>query len=321
MADLNDRERDILAFTYFQADISIKAISQGTGYREHVVRNAFSRLKSAGLLRVRPFVNPYALGWTEYVCWISFLTTDEEARGRFVNALVNSPFTTYVGEAGGAYDLVIFICTKEISGVTGFFDDQVSSVPGIRIEKSILICKNVAMFPPKYFIPKKIPLGNLSYGPVAKVMTIDSVDHNILRDFAQTDKPSVRILANKLGIPVSTYEYRVKNLRKRGIILALGHLIPGYLDGLIPFVLLVKVANNGKAFRKSFFSFCEKHRDVSMLIETIGAWEYQIGIHLKDARELKKVVQRIKVEFENSVSSIISFSIGNSFKLSPYPFI
>lgn len=316
---LSQKERDIIACSIFQADLSTKQISAQSGYRQHVVRNCLSRLRDRGVISLRAVINPFALGFSEYEVLFTFASPDSVQQTRLVEMLVGSQFTTYVGTVGGDFQLFAMFLSRNAQGVLRFFDQLNFVSRGARYEKAVGVCAGVTLYQPKYLSRRKSSIGALSYTTVERPVRIDELDHQILNLMGSGEHASLASIARALHVAAATVSYRVASLRKSGVIIGLGYSVPLFSDGFLPYSLFLFAKGGSSALDERLSRFCSAHQSVTYLMRSIANWDYQVGISVEDPRMVDGVIRNLYSEFAADLTRIVQVPRLKVLKLNPYP--
>lgn len=319
MRRLSTREQEILAVTYFAADLPVSEVAQIVGCREHTVRHSLQQLHSDGLIKLRPYCNPYALGYKEYVAWLTLSSADRSQRRTLRAVLCESSRTTYVTDVEGQYQIFVMFLAKDIDEIESFFDSVSASASGVSFTKTIGQVSQLMLFTPKRFMRKGLDIGTLSYSPVKESHVLDDLDRKLLVAFASAASASSAELARSVGLPVSTVSYRIKSLMAKGVILAVGYSSVRFDDGIVPFGLLINITASSAQMRGKLRQFCKAHPRTSALLDVVGPWEHQVEVELHDVREITEIVQEFYDSFPSYIKNIQTIPIGSTHKLTPYP--
>lgn len=319
MRRLSAREREILAATYFAADRSAREVADTIGAREHLVRHSLRSLKKDGLIKLRPYWNPFAIGYHEYVAWLSLHSANRSQRRALCTALVKSPRTTYVTDVEGHYQIFVMFLARSIEEVDVFFDGISAAAPRSPFTKTVGGVRRVTLFTPKRFLNGSVEADSLSYFPVKEAHAIDDVGRKILSAFAAAVNSSSAELARSVGLPVTTVDYRIRSMMEHGIVLAIGYTSISFDDGVIPYGLLIETASSSSAKREQLRNFCRKHPRVSAILHVVGPWEHQVEVEVHDGREIADIVQEFYDAFPSYTQTIRTIPIGMMHKMTPYP--
>lgn len=211
---LSQKELDIVSQVALDANTSAAKIGLQTGYKQHVVKHYLNKLWDNGTLKLRPFVNPYALGFLEFEALFTVLTPGDGALRALVDACVKSPSTTFVMETSGSYHISAMFLARSLSDIPLFFEEIAAGASDVEFEKELAPSIRVTIASPKNFSQPRMGNNTLSYGPVERAHQIDTLDGKILTLLGDGSVPSKRQMAQRCGVPQSTLEHRITLLQK-----------------------------------------------------------------------------------------------------------
>ncbi len=140
---------------------------------------------------------------------------------------------------------------------------------------------------------------------------LDLKDKKILKILDKNARASVAEIERKTGIQRDSVVYRIKRMKKFGIIkffhtvldpVALGFPVYAFVN----FVL----QNMSETCEKSFINFLKSHSNVVYVAKTTGKWDFTINIVAKDLKHFDEILTEIRRKFSKiikdyEVSSII----------------
>lgn len=306
---LSQKELDIVSQVALDANTSVAQISRATGHKEHVVRHCLNKLWDSGTLKLRPFVNPYALGLLEFDALFTVLTPGETALSTLVNACVQSSCTTFVIETSGSYHISAMFLARSLSDIPLFFEDIAGRAPGVEFEKELTPSVRVTIASPKNFSQPKDGNNTLTYGPVDTPHRIDALDGKILSLLGAANVSSKRQLAQQCSIAESTLEYRLTSLQKKQILLGIGSIVTTYSDGLFPYVFRIYAARPTPRTRSLIDNLARSHIAVRSVVETSGAWDYSITMRLGHPSILSTIRQELHAYLGSEIKRIDAFPV------------
>jgi DNA-binding Lrp family transcriptional regulator len=306
---LSQKELDIVSHVALNGNTSAAKISRETGYKEHVVKHCLTKLWGNGTLKIRPFVNPYALGFLEFDTLLTVLTPGEGALRTLVDACVRSNCTTFVMETSGSYHISAMFLVRSLAEIPLFFEDIAARAPGVHFEKEVVPSVRVTITSPKNFLLPKAGNNTLSYGPVPHSHKIDELDAKILCLLGAEDVGSKRQIAQLCGVAQSTMEYRLAALQEKQIILAMGAIVTTYTDGLYPYIFRIYASRPTPQLRKRIDEFASSHIAVRSVVETAGAWDYSITMRLGHPNILPVIRQELHAYLGSDVRQIDAFPV------------
>lgn len=300
---LTEKELDIIACMAFDASMSAAQVSADTGLKEHVVRHTLKKLLSEGTMRLRPFVNPFALGLMEHYAEIALQTPGQEALSSLTKSLVEAPSTTLVGEIAGDHHLSVMFLTRTHAGVPQFFEDICQKVSNIAFRKSVATIVGVTVCYPK---KRSASVGNNSISYYASTVTkkFDELDEQILVLLGSGTCASRRELSHQCGVGQTTIDYRINSLQQRGILLAIGYMVPIYRDGLSQYSLRITASRPCAELRKLIHELAAKHPALRSVLHLTGHYDYILGVKLSHPGALSAFTQELHRHLNPYVSSI-----------------
>lgn len=302
---LSERELDIIACTAFNANLSASEISAATGYKEHTIRQSLKKLLDNEIIRLRPYVNPFALGLLEFQAVITVITPGEAALKAIIQACVASPLTTWVSEMSGESHISVMFLATSIDGAVHFLNELCDKAPGIQFSKAVEQVVEVTVAAPKLHSREG---GNniLRYGAVSQVTEIDVVDAQILNLLGSSKISSLRDLAQRCGVARSTIDYRVQSLFSRNVLLGIGHFIPSHKDGLSPYIFRVSASRPCKELHDLMNTLATTHKAIRCIVRSCGEWDYEISARLTDPRLSSSFAQELHRYLEKYVHKIVA---------------
>ena len=135
-------------------------------------------------------------------------------------------------------------------------------------------------------------------------ISVDDLDKTILEALTIYSTYSHRQLAQKLKIPLSTLELRIKKLKENGVIAGEIYAVNPTKYGMRQFNLLVFAKGLSLPLTKALHQFCKQHNNVTYLIECMGSWDYVIGVEIEQTEEVTRVVQDLYDQLSEYISHI-----------------
>ena len=153
-----------------------------------------------------------------------------------------------------------------------------------------------------------------------KATPIDALDHAILQRLTNGDGGSIRDLAHQLTASPATVERRVTRLEREGVILRWIYSINTERLGRHAFRLLLSTPHSSTALDSKLRQFCGRHPAVTMLIQCLGGWDYEVEVELEDPKDVTVIAQQLLEVFEGILEQVQICSELRDWKFSLYPF-
>ena len=301
---LTPNERIILAAIQLNADSSLAEIRKASGCREHQIRYCIEKYKSKDIILKRPVINWSLLGYTEYSIILSLTYKNARARSSFRDFLISSKLTGDVSEVGGNYDFLIATLVRNVRELHDFFLD-IANLTGVRvIEKRVAARIVNTSFRRKHLAITAGQENEITIEHRKEPIKVDAIDEKIIYGLVSEAYDSIRELARKLELPHSTVDQRLKYLKSCDVLVGFVYGMHFEKMGLRMFRLLITAPNPTALFSKSLCKWAAKHKQVIGIIQTVGAWDYEINVEVNLPGDIKSITQELFEEFSSSLDRI-----------------
>ncbi len=245
------------------------------------------------------YVNFGKLGYTDYGVYFSLEIFDEKKEQEFVNFLKNHNRVSFFAKIGGGYDYVIGIMAKNPNDFNLVFN-EIKNASNNSIGSYDIAIRLKLVHYNFDFLDIKPPIKNtpqIYFNITEKNEIIDEIDSNILKKLAINCRKSLVEIAKELKIPYTSLLSRIKKLEQKQIITGYYLQINPKSLGYSYYTLILDNREGGGEKEKEIENFCANNPSVIFFIKTIGAWDMEIGIYVKDQKELEKFVYDMKKQF------------------------
>lgn len=317
---LSEKERNIIACTELNAEMSARKIGKTCGYKDHTVRYSINNLINRKIIRAIPFINIYPLGYSYYNVFFSISVKSTKAKNDFLNHLINSPRVTFLAELGGDFQYELSICAKNPQTVLSFLKELSLKHGNIFFEKSISFRVSANRFNRSFLADKKIPISSISFGNQTNPTNIDELDHKILIALSTDNFTSRRSLAKTMKLPFGTLENRFKKLQEKDVLPKMIYSVNPELCNIQSFKLLIYTKGISDKLSNKINLFAKKHPNIFYIIESLGAWEYEFGVDVENRSDILNISQELYEELGSDINNIKVLSIFRRLKFSLYPF-
>ena len=316
---LSAKGRDILKVIQLQADAPFRFMRKALGVRDHAIAYHVGRAMEIGLARRRCFLNLSRLGLHYYEVCLALAATDKKVRTTLVRQLCSSPRISWLGRLGGDFHYAFTMVGTSSSEVQDFLFELFSAFKGIFFEKALALRVSFSFFGNKYLSRKPSLREVLTYSPAAASLTIDAVDRRILKALTETGETSAPALARQIGIPPSTAAYRIRRLTQEGVIV--GHYLELQAPRLGQQSLLLLMCTKGfsREFRDALYRYCLAAPRVTMFAQSIGAWDFEIGVDIEEPGHITAVLDDLYDQFGQYLNWIKVLPMFEHLKVLEYP--
>ncbi len=301
---MSAKEATILAAAELRAQAPIGLLVKESGYREHVVRHALRRLQERQVITPLPVVNLHQIGYSVYNIFFSTAAEGKAARQAIVKSFVSAPEVMWVGEFGGEYHYGVAFCAKRPAHVIEFLHSISKKHRDVFLEKAVSLTIASTLYPRKYLTQRKLSVEPVTIKFTSDPVEVDELDMRILGAVSSHGDLSHRQLAQKLRMPLSTLELRVRKLRERRVIIGDIFVVSPSKFDKQSYKLLVYTKGIDEAISRKMHLFCSAHPDIVYLFECFGVWGFEVGVEVSKAEEVSSVMQELYEFFGPSINTI-----------------
>lgn len=317
---LTEVERDLISSIQLNATMPLSRLSRHAKHPPHVLNYALQKLKDSRVLFYHAFIDMSALDVVQYTVFFSLSSSMKVSKEALISYLVSSEQVSWVGLLGGDFQCGVSICVRTVPDFSDFLTTLGNKFGGVFFEKSIAVLSHLYHFRMKYLSSRK---GNIEFLEIGRKPTNfcgDELDHKILSALANSTSPSRRHIATQLGVAHSTVDYRIDRLEKNNIIVGHSYLADTSAFGVHMYLLVLYVKTVDEKFKRTLFDFCLKHQNVNFLIEYLGAWDYEVGVEVENAKDILTITEQFYSRFGEMLNTIKVLQVFDYPKVSKYPF-
>lgn len=319
---LSDHDREILACAYFQADAPLSKIAQETGIPQHTVRRSLDNLLESGYIGRHAYINPSRLGFNEYYLIWGMQNDESGLSKRVIGRLAECEQVSWLAQIGAPLPYEAAIYARSAHEAARLLDCLTEDLGAITIEKKFATLLSATSFVPKFLSTRAYSLRAISYRTDAASVSIDELDHNILRLIVSETFSSYGQVARTLGVAQSTVTYRIERLKREGVILGEGYLIRrSDMVGMSSFRLHATLKRHSLEARQQLFSSCRSHPAVYFLTELFGEIDVEIAVRVFHPREMPSVVESLRKALPDTFARIDFYPDIENFKAKSYSFV
>lgn len=317
---LSPREQTILHHIQLDASISIPALARACRSKEHAIHYTLTRLLTRGFLKKTVFVNPSAIGLTEYLIFLSTATESLRDRQQLQKAITESERVSYMAEVGGEYEYEIVLVAFHPGEVNDFLADLSTRIKFSVTAKQVNTLLSFTNYGAKYFSRDSKPWKVLHRATHHTSAELDEIDHKILSALSSGQGRSKDDLASALHVPASTVSYRIKRMEQRGVILGHFYIMESAQFEMRPFSFLINTSAQGKKFEEQFGKFMLQHPNIEICMQCVGDHDYHLKAFFDDYAGPAELSHELWEKFPKEITKIRILPRFRLLKTSDYPF-
>lgn len=300
MDTLSARQRKIVSLTQLRANASMEVLQELTGYPPHTIRRELVNLKKNRIIIKLPFIDIFKFGYLEAQLMFSVTTDRNQNDTRFLKYLSESWRVPWLATLGGEYQYGATICCSSHHDLVLFLDGLCDKLD-VRFHKRIISSITYFKYFRKRYLDPSEPLQDIEWlgfdirhTHQSDSLQADETDRLIVSELYRNSDRSHEAIANSVGLPRSTLEYRLRRLEDEKILLGFIYAVPPTAIGAATFKLLVSVQSLDADLEKGINEFCTEEVFITSLIRCMGSWDFECGIECFTPTDAFKVAQRLR---------------------------
>ncbi len=295
-------------------------IGKMIGLKPDVVAYRINRLEKEGVLKgTICYVNFHKLGYTDFGVYISLKYSMQQKESQLVEYLKRHTNVSYLARVGGNYNFIVGLLAQDSISLHHIIKELKSKFSGLIDQFDIVTRISLQHFLRKYLLDTKAKESLPYFGGELEKVQLDDLDKKIITHLTQDGRAKIVDIATKLKEAPSTIISRVRRLEKEKIITGYYPIISPGKFGFQAYNLLVRTGPIDEIEERKLMEFCEKHPHVIWTINTLGAWDYEIGVEVENQEKLQEVISQLRENLPR-LMKIDFLAIFDTLKYSLYPF-
>lgn len=322
MSRFDDQDLRILGAVQFEANLSVPEIAKRARVRVHQVHYLLQKANQAGVTRPGAIIDTSALGLEQFEVLFSLAAPGSAKRGqaereKLVTALKKHPAIAWFAELGAQYQYGVSICAKSAFEAAKIFLDIERRQEIQVVKRGVVAVLQFTTFRKRYLWGgDKVPAPlTVTIGGSPKASALDDLDARILSALFKPHAQSHRAMAQHLAIPRSTIDYRLRKLEQAQVLKSYVTFINARKLGYTGYKILLVARGSAAALEQTLSSFSLACRDVVYLARCFGAWDFELGVEVKENQSILPVLDSLHdVAGKNlqDVSPMLILSQSNS---------
>lgn len=305
MIKIDLKDRRILYELDYNSRESLTQIGKKVGLKKDFVSYRIKRLIDEGVIQnFYTVIDAYKLGYSIFRYYVNYQYVSPEIRNKIIEYVTNYKYICTVGEALGKYDLAVNVWVKDIGEFYRFlsnlldkfgdyFDNKIFSVYvyGVGFRQSYLLLDN-------YKIEDRVDHECFGNG---KTVEIDRTDYHLLNEISLNARAPLIELAEKFNCSSQTINYRIKRLKKEGLIQAFRVAINENKLGFIRNKVNIFLKNYNQ--RLNIINYIKKNPYLIYISTATGLCDLEFEFIIKDQKQLIEIIEDINSKFTNSIKN------------------
>lgn len=317
---LNQNERSVIACLELNATISIQTVAKHLRIRPHTVQYLLNKLKNSHVIAKSPFIDIHKLGFR--YCGIFFSAiSDQKQRRALIAYMEASERVGWFSELGGEFAYGTAIVVQNPNDANKFLLDLIEATRITIYKKAVSFRLLLVDTPRQYLSAQSFSRAPLSMHDGVQEVELDSLDRKVLSILSSAPELSYRTMAKEIGIAHTTFDLRLRNLRKQGVLLGTTLDIDLKYLNRETFKVLIFARSKDPELSRALRQFAIDHPFVSHYIEAFGEWDYELNIEVEHSSQLRDFLDHIQSKFGEHIIDSQPLNILKTHRISRYPFL
>jgi len=307
---MNRKDEKILIELIKNSRTPINQLAKKVGVSREVANYRINNLVKEGIIKqFYTEINENLLGFERFGCAIQLKGISEAEEKKLMDDFSKSKYVTYLGPTIGRWNFAFDIIAKSRESLEEIFKELFSKYKD-KIKKYVINSTPTE----RGFFPAKI-FGSVFEESQRKLkkINITKIDLEILKLLRDNSRIEYSELSKNLNLTANAIKYKIKNLENSGVIDLYTIAIDYNKINIEFYNLQLKFLDYEFAKLKKFL---KESKSVKYFYKHIGNpnWDLDIGILVKDTKELRKFLNDIREDFGDSIEINEIFLVPEAIK-------
>lgn len=243
------------------------------------------------------------LGFISFRLYLKLQNCTPEKEKEIIDYFKNQKIVTWLVSIDGEYDIGMWILAKTVREMNGLWKEFLEKYINFIDKRWLTIFTKVSYFPRVYLLDKKQNFDEYVFITEPVEPDIDEKDIGILKLMAPDSRISILDISKKLSLAPKTISLRIKELKKKKVIIGYRTLFDLEKLGYQYFKLHFNLHNSTSEKEKKFRTYVKQHPNVVYDNEVLGGDDFEIEVQVKTAGELRKIIDDIKKQFSGVIKN------------------
>lgn len=294
-------DKKLLTYLYHNYRSPLTEIGKKCRISRDQVEYRLEKFEKSGLIKKYLTIFNYSLlGFRDL--FIVYIKTKNREKTKSVLQTIKN--TLSVGDVVSSYDVFANLICKDKNEFDAIFSSFLEKHEGEIQDYEIFNTVYAEFFPLKTFGSQKEEISYKAIEPKSKIK-LDKKEIEILRELEKNGRAKIIDIASKVGISGELALYKLKQLRKKEVILGNRIQFDMAKLGFYFAVLRLKINNLDNKLKEKIMHFCKNRGYMNALAFGISNYNVLMQIVYQNEEELRGAVNEIKRRFPSEKDSLI----------------
>ncbi len=317
---LSPEEATVLSSLAAIGHAPVRSLAESSGLKPHVVRALLRRLTERGALRPFCALNCGALGLSPYTAYFSLDGTSAQAKRRVTEALTAHPSVSWLAELAAEPQYGVQLLAPSAHDALRAFGELRAAIGLPWAKKAILQFSELHFWPLKPFLTHAAGAAAHSIRRFDEPISIDDLDHALLRFRSFEPLSSDARLARAVGLPDATATYRLRRMQAAGVITGYGFMVNPSALGVAEVKVLVALRVADLSLTEQLLAFAKDSSGCIGAGACLGAWDFEFTVLDNRHDSLRRFTSALSAQFGGVIDTLQVLQVEATIKASSYPF-
>ncbi len=318
------KDRKILYQLDLNCRQSLNEIAKKVGLSKQVVAYRINRLEESGVVSgYITTMNMTLLGFYNWRIYIKFLNPTVESVNEITHYLKKHKHIAYVVETYGAWDVVFAFVNRSIEEVHNDWREFLSLYRDHVHSKDISYLSELYQFRHGYIIGQQqsdAPYDIFSSPPKQHVsFDGDKIDWNILKVIAGDARAELQSIGQQVSLSAKAVSYRMKNMKKRGVIQSYRALIDESKLGYDVYKVFLGLRSLSRQKEAELFTWLRVNPNVLFVTKAIGQADYEFELHASGREDFWRIMNELRTKFKDIITTVSTLQYAKVHKVLHIP--
>lgn len=302
---LDSFDKAILYELDLNSSQSVAELGKRLGVSRDKILYRMKRLQSDGIIEgFTAAIDTQKLGLFVYKTYLR-IERNEKRVDALIKFLLEHPFTSYVAELDGAWDINFAVYARNPASFYKIQNEVLLEFSDIIKNFSVYTIVEAYKFPKSYLVG--VGTASMFFGGSA--VSCDELDYQILHRLSLDSRTAKVELADSLGVSSMAIKYRVDRLEREKVIV--GYPVAVNLEklGLLHFKLQLHFGAYDKHSEEQLLEFCKATPNFVWFIRQIGDCMIEVEVEVEDFRKLGDLIASLKKHFSKFLRDVETLHI------------
>jgi len=308
---VDDLDNKIISALDSDARTPLEKIAKNLKISRQTVDYRLKKLKREGIfLGDLVIFDTGILGYGWYRILIRLLNVSKTQKNEFLDFLAKHPQTTWLGEVGGRWDIVVNLaCTSPINFNSVY--EEISVKFGHLIKAvEVLVYLDTYDYSRSYLDVKEFKTNEFFHRmDKDNSFKISKLDKLIIKSIKKDACFSYSELGKKLEVSRNTIKQRIKKLMQKKVILGFRSFINLQKLGYQSNMLFLQINCLDRERETELYYYLKMLPEVTFVVKHIGEWQIGMEIETKTALEFHNILITLRSQFSDLISDYETFPL------------